>query len=40
MYDFDCGSGLNEPVKEKKYNISNKLALVSGYFQDILTFSL
>ena len=39
MYGFDCGSGLNEPDKEKKYNISSKLALMFGYFEDILTFS-
>ena len=33
MYDFDFGSGLNEPVTEKKYNISNESALISGYFK-------
>ena len=41
MYDFDFGSGLNEPVTEKTYNISNKLALMSGYFKtfDFLAFN-
>ena len=33
MYDFDFGLGLNELIKEKKYNISNNLALTSGYFK-------
>ena len=33
MYDFDFGSELNEPVKEKRYSISNKLALTSWYFK-------
>ena len=30
MHDSDFGSGLNEPVTEKKDNISNKLALSLG----------
>ena len=33
MYDFDFGSGLNESVKEKNHNISNKLSLTSGYLK-------
>ena len=26
---YDCGSGMNKPVKEKKYNISNNAAINS-----------
>ena len=41
MYDFDFGSGLNEPVTEKTYNISDKLPSCLGISRhfDFLAFN-